>query len=57
MLKNNLGYPRVGAHVNLKKPVNNTGQAKSGREELFSVARKICVKNTGNLQKDARHRS
>jgi 5-methyltetrahydropteroyltriglutamate--homocysteine methyltransferase len=41
MLKNNLGYPRVGAHRELKKACEQYWAGKIGREELFSVARKL----------------
>ncbi|MDB5141920.1 MAG: 5-methyltetrahydropteroyltriglutamate--homocysteine methyltransferase, partial [Mucilaginibacter sp.] len=41
MLKNNLGYPRMGAHRELKKACEQYWAGKIGREELFSVARKL----------------
>jgi 5-methyltetrahydropteroyltriglutamate--homocysteine methyltransferase len=41
MLKNNLGYPRVGTHRELKKACEQYWAGKTGREELFSVARKL----------------
>src|ERR1700743_3057813 len=41
MLKNNLGYPRVGTHRELKKACEQYWAGKIGREELFSVARKL----------------
>ncbi|MDB5090666.1 MAG: hypothetical protein JWR09_4660 [Mucilaginibacter sp.] len=52
MLKNNLGYPRVGAHRELKKASEQYWAGKTGREELFAVARKIREQNW-KLQQDA----
>ncbi|SHN10052.1 methionine synthase (B12-independent) [Mucilaginibacter sp. OK098] len=52
MLKNNLGYPRVGAHRELKKASEQYWSGKTGREELFAVARKIREQNW-KLQQEA----
>ena len=52
MLKNNLGYPRVGAHRELKKASEQYWAGKTGREELSAVARKIREQNW-KLQQDA----
>lgn len=52
MLKNNLGYPRVGAHRELKKASEQYWAGKTGREELFAVARTIREQNW-KLQQDA----
>ncbi len=52
MLKNNLGYPRVGANRELKKASELYWAGKTGKEELFSVARKIREENW-KLQQDA----
>src|SRR5882762_6550409 len=52
MLKNNPGYPRVGAHRELKKASEQYWAGKTGREELFAVARKIREQNW-KLQQDA----
>ena len=41
MLKNNLGYPRVGTHRELKKACEQYWAGKTGRKELFSVARNL----------------
>jgi 5-methyltetrahydropteroyltriglutamate--homocysteine methyltransferase len=41
MLKNNLGYPRAGTHRELKKACEQYWAGKTGRIELFSVARKL----------------
>ena len=45
MLKNNLGYPRVGAHRELKKANEQYWAGKITRDELFAVARKIRIDN------------
>jgi 5-methyltetrahydropteroyltriglutamate--homocysteine methyltransferase len=45
MLKNNLGYPRVGAHRELKKASEQYWAGQTTRDELFAVARKIRVQN------------
>jgi len=52
MLKNNLGYPRVGAHRELKKASEQYWAGKTGREELFAVARTIREQNW-KLQQEA----
>jgi len=52
MLKNNLGYPRVGAHRELKKASEQYWQGKTGRQELFAAARKIREENW-KLQQEA----
>ncbi|MDB4920536.1 5-methyltetrahydropteroyltriglutamate--homocysteine S-methyltransferase [Mucilaginibacter sp.] len=52
MLKNNPGYPRVGAHRELKKASEQYWVGKTGCEELFAVARKIREQNW-KLQQDA----
>ena len=52
MLKNNLGYPRVGAHRELKKASELYWQGKASRNELFAAARKIREENW-KLQQDA----
>jgi 5-methyltetrahydropteroyltriglutamate--homocysteine methyltransferase len=52
MLKNNLGYPRVGAHRELKKASELYWAGKTGREELFAVARTIREQNW-KLQENA----
>src|SRR6202012_5401857 len=52
MLKNNLGYPRMGAHRELKKACEPYWAGKIGREELFSVARKLREEHW-KLQQDA----
>jgi 5-methyltetrahydropteroyltriglutamate--homocysteine methyltransferase len=52
MLKNNLGYPRVGAHRELKKASEQYWAGKTSREELFAVARKIR-EQSWKLQQDA----
>jgi 5-methyltetrahydropteroyltriglutamate--homocysteine methyltransferase len=52
MLKNNLGYPRVGAHRELKKASEQYWAGKTGREELFAIARTIREQNW-KLQQDA----
>jgi 5-methyltetrahydropteroyltriglutamate--homocysteine methyltransferase len=41
MLKNNLGYPRVGTHRELKKACEQYWAGKTSRKELFSTARKL----------------
>ncbi|MEN0054000.1 MAG: 5-methyltetrahydropteroyltriglutamate--homocysteine S-methyltransferase [Mucilaginibacter sp.] len=45
MLKNNLGYPRVGAYRELKKANEQYWAGKITRDELFAVARKIRIDN------------
>jgi 5-methyltetrahydropteroyltriglutamate--homocysteine methyltransferase len=52
MLKNNPGYPRVGAHRELKKASEQYWAGKTGREELFAAARKIREQNW-KLQQEA----
>jgi 5-methyltetrahydropteroyltriglutamate--homocysteine methyltransferase len=52
MLKNNLGYPRAGTHRELKKACEQYWAGKTGREELFSVARKLREQHW-KLQQDA----
>ena len=52
MLKNNLGYPRVGTHRELKKACEQYWAGKTGRKELFSVARKLREEHW-KLQQDA----
>ncbi|WP_184542231.1 5-methyltetrahydropteroyltriglutamate--homocysteine S-methyltransferase [Mucilaginibacter sp. FT3.2] len=45
MLKNNLGYPRVGAHRELKKASEQYWAGKITRNELFAVARQLRLQN------------
>src|ERR1700750_1533277 len=45
MLKNNLGYPRVGAHRELKKASEQYWAGKTGKQELFAAARAIRQQN------------
>ncbi|TSJ38931.1 5-methyltetrahydropteroyltriglutamate--homocysteine S-methyltransferase [Mucilaginibacter corticis] len=45
MLKNNLGYPRVGAHRELKKASEQYWAGKTGKQELFAAARDIRRQN------------
>jgi 5-methyltetrahydropteroyltriglutamate--homocysteine methyltransferase len=45
MLKNNLGYPRVGALRELKKASEQYWASLSSRDELFAVARKLRISN------------
>jgi 5-methyltetrahydropteroyltriglutamate--homocysteine methyltransferase len=45
MLKNNLGYPRVGAHRELKKASEQYWAGKLSRAELFTAARDIRRQN------------
>ncbi len=52
MLKNNLSYPRVGAHRELKKASELYWSGKINRDELFAVARTIRQQNW-KLQQDA----
>jgi len=52
MLKNNLGYPRVGAHRELKKACEQYWAGKISRDELFTVSRKLRQQHW-ELQKDA----
>lgn len=52
MLKNNLGYPRVGAHRELKKASEQYWSGKITIKELFAVARSIREQNW-KLQQDA----
>jgi len=52
MLKNNLGYPRVGAHRELKKASEQYWAGKISRNELFAAARAIREQNW-QLQLDA----
>ncbi|MES2426219.1 MAG: 5-methyltetrahydropteroyltriglutamate--homocysteine S-methyltransferase [Bacteroidota bacterium] len=52
MLKNNLGYPRVGAHRELKKASEQYWAGKIGKQELFAAARAIREQNW-KLQQEA----
>ena len=52
MLKNNLGYPRVGAHRELKKASEQYWAGKTGKQELFAAARAIREQNW-KLQQEA----
>ncbi|WP_310503354.1 5-methyltetrahydropteroyltriglutamate--homocysteine S-methyltransferase [Mucilaginibacter sp. X4EP1] len=52
MLKNNLGYPRVGAHRELKKASEQYWSGKINTKELFAVARTIREQNW-KLQQNA----
>jgi 5-methyltetrahydropteroyltriglutamate--homocysteine methyltransferase len=45
MLKNNLGYPRVGANRELKKASELYWAGKTGKQELFAAARAIREQN------------
>jgi 5-methyltetrahydropteroyltriglutamate--homocysteine methyltransferase len=45
MLKNNLGYPRVGAHRELKKASEQYWAGKITRNDLFAAARQIRLQN------------
>jgi 5-methyltetrahydropteroyltriglutamate--homocysteine methyltransferase len=45
MLKNNLGYPRMGSHRQLKKACEQYWSGKITREELTQAARKIREEN------------
>ncbi|TSD67969.1 5-methyltetrahydropteroyltriglutamate--homocysteine S-methyltransferase [Inquilinus sp. KBS0705] len=45
MLKNNLGYPRVGTHRQLKKACEQYWAGKINSDELFTVARTIRKQN------------
>ncbi|RYE10769.1 MAG: 5-methyltetrahydropteroyltriglutamate--homocysteine S-methyltransferase, partial [Sphingobacteriaceae bacterium] len=45
MLKNNLGYPRVGANRQLKKACEQYWSGKINSQELFRAARKISNEN------------
>jgi len=45
MLKNNLGYPRVGALRELKKASELYWAGQFSRDELFAVARKLRISN------------
>jgi len=45
MLKNNLGYPRVGAHRELKKASEQYWAGKISRDDLFAVARTLRLQN------------
>lgn len=45
MLKNNPGYPRAGAHRELKKACEQYWAGKIGREDLFAEARKLREQN------------
>jgi len=45
MLKNNLGYPRIGSQRQLKKASENYWSGKITRSELFAEARKIREEN------------
>lgn len=52
MLKNNLGYPRVGANRELKKASEQYWAGKTGKQELFAAARAIREQNW-QLQQEA----
>nr|WP_299358966.1 5-methyltetrahydropteroyltriglutamate--homocysteine S-methyltransferase [Mucilaginibacter sp.] len=52
MLKNNLGYPRVGANRELKKASEQYWSGKTGKQELFAAARAIREQNW-RLQQEA----
>ena len=52
MLKNNLGYPRIGSRRQLKKASEQYWAGKISRDELFNVARQIKEENW-KLQQDA----
>src|SRR3954469_19260811 len=52
MLKNNLGYPRVGTHRELKKACEQYWAGKINRDELFNVARNLRKENW-KTQQDA----
>ena len=52
MLKNNLGYPRVGAHRELKKASEQYWAGKITRNDLFATARQIRLQNW-QIQVDA----
>lgn len=52
MLKNNLGYPRVGARRELKKACESYWSGKTGQEDLLITARKLKEDNW-QKQKDA----
>jgi len=45
MLKNNLGYPRVGTHRELKKACEQYWAGKINKDELYNVARQIRKEN------------
>ena len=45
MLKNNLGFPRIGSHRQLKKACESYWLGKSSLSELLEVGRKIRVEN------------
>ncbi|WP_429383087.1 5-methyltetrahydropteroyltriglutamate--homocysteine S-methyltransferase [Mucilaginibacter sp. UYCu711] len=52
MLKNNLGYPRVGANRELKKASEQYWAGKTGKQELFAAAHAIRGQNW-KLQQEA----
>ncbi|SDE69634.1 methionine synthase (B12-independent) [Mucilaginibacter pineti] len=52
MLKNNLGYPRVGALRELKKASELYWSGQYGRDDLFAVARKLRLQHW-QIQTDA----
>ncbi|MES2378046.1 MAG: 5-methyltetrahydropteroyltriglutamate--homocysteine S-methyltransferase [Bacteroidota bacterium] len=52
MLKNNLGYPRVGANRELKKASEQYWAGKTGKQELFAAALAIRGQNW-KLQQEA----
>lgn len=52
MLKNNLGYPRVGAHRELKKASEQYWAGTISRDDLFATAKAIRRQNW-QLQQDA----
>ncbi|WP_407429908.1 5-methyltetrahydropteroyltriglutamate--homocysteine S-methyltransferase [Arcticibacter sp.] len=52
MLKNNLGYPRIGSNRQLKKACENYWAGKITRDELFHAARELREESL-KLQQDA----
>lgn len=52
MLKNNLGYPRAGAHRELKKACESFWSGKTGKEDLLVTSRKLKEENW-TTQQDA----
>lgn len=51
MLKNNLGYPRIGSDRQLKKACENYWAGKITRDELFHAARKLRAESLKLQQK------
>lgn len=45
MLSNNLGYPRIGGHRELKKASEQYWAGKTSKEDLFRIARQIRQEN------------